>query len=291
MSDNTEKLQVVHKKETLVKETETPAAQKAVIVPETPAPESYALETIPPSKKALTPSIVSSPSIQSYNSHATSFAQPLKRHTSTSEEAQVLRTRCRQLGVSVFFQGQTMVRSLGITSAISGEGKTFLARLMADVMAEDNEIPVTLLECNWEHPTLRATYNLPSGPGLADWLRDDCSLDAIRHPVARNLTIIPAGNGIAHAAKLLRELQDRGSDAVLTRPDEVLIIDLPSTVTTAYGPFAAQLADALLLVVHMGVTPESLVKEACEHLSDVPVHGIILNQVKSRLPRWLRLML
>lgn len=287
MSDNTEKIKVVKKQDVLVKEMEGTVAQTSVIIPDTPTPESYTLEMITPSEKVVTSSIViSSPSVKP---PAKSLAQTSKRHT--SEEAQVLRTRCRQLGASVFFQSQVMVRSLGITSAISGEGKTFLARLIADVMAEDNETSVTLLECNWEHPTLRGDYNLPSGPGLADWLRGSCSLDAIRYHVTSNLTVIPVGDSMGHGAKLLRDLQQRGSDAVLTSPDEILIIDLPSTVTTAYGPLAAHLADSLILVVHMGVTPESFVKEACSHLSDLPVHGIVLNQITSRLPRWLRLIL
>jgi Mrp family chromosome partitioning ATPase len=206
-------------------------------------------------------------------------------------ERQVLRTRCRQLGVSLFFQEQAAVHSLGFTSAIPGEGKTFLARLTAEVMAEDNGISVTLLECNWENPTLSSIYNLAASPGLSEWLLGKCPLEAVRRPVTKNLTVIPAGDGALSVTKLLRELQQRGTHSVLASPDEVLILDLPATVTTAYGPLAAHLAEALILVVRMGVTPESFVTEACNYLKDLPVHGVILNQVVSRIPRWLRRML
>ncbi len=208
-----------------------------------------------------------------------------------TEEERALRTRCGQLGVSVFFQEQTSVHSLGFTSAIPGEGKTFLARLTAEVMAEDNEIPVTLLECNWEHPTLSSAYDLAAGPGLSEWLLGRCPLEAIRRPVTHNLTIIPAGDNTYNATALLRTLQQRGIQSVLTNPDEMLIVDLPATVTTAYGPFAAQLVDTLILVVRMGVTPESFVTEAHNYLKNLSVHGVILNQVVSHLPRWLRRIL
>jgi Mrp family chromosome partitioning ATPase len=214
---------------------------------------------------------------------------PSARHP--KELVQVLRTRCKQLSVSLFFQGETSVRSLGFTSAIAGEGKTFLARLTAEAMAEDGSAPVTLLECNWENPVLSAAYNLPPGPGLSEWLCGQCPLEAIRRQVARSLTVIPAGNSTYNATQLLRILQQRGVHSVLTSPNEVLIIDLPATVTTAYGPFAARLADALILVVRMGVTPESLVVEACHYLKESHVHGIIFNQVASRIPRWLRRIL
>src|SRR5437762_4190301 len=203
----------------------------------------------------------------------------------------VLRARCRQLGVSVFFQENTSVRSLGFTSAIPGEGKTFLAKLTAEVMAEENDVPVTLIECNWEHPTLSEAYNLTPGPGLSDLLLGRCPLGAVRRQVRKNLTVIPAGDDVSSAAKLLRELQQKGVYNLMSSPDEVLILDLPATTTTAYGPLAAHLADALILVVRMGVTPEPFVAEACNYLKYLPVQGIILIQVLSRIPSWLRRIL
>jgi Mrp family chromosome partitioning ATPase len=205
-----------------------------------------------------------------------------------TKEAQVLRTRCRQIGVSVFFRTHAPARSLGFTSAIQGEGKTFIARMTAEVMAEDNGIPVTLLECNWENPTLTSVYNLPPGPGLTEWLQGTCSLDAIRQPVTSNLTVIPAGGTGYNVTPLLRTLQQRGIESVLTKTDEVLLVDLPATVTTAYGPLAAHLVDTLILVVHMGVTPEAFVAEASNYLKDMHVEGVVLNQVVSNIPRWLR---
>jgi Mrp family chromosome partitioning ATPase len=207
------------------------------------------------------------------------------------EVVRVLRTRCKQLGVSLFFQENTTVRSLGFTSAIAGEGKTFLAQLTAEVMAEDSDLPVVLLECNWENPMLSSMYNLAPSPGLSDWLLGRCSLEAIRRQVASNLTVIPAGDSVYSATKLLHKLQQRGTDSVLTSPDEILIVDLPATVTTDYGPFAAQLVDELILVIRMGVTPEAFVTEACNYLKDVHVYGVIFNQVTSRIPRWLRRIL
>jgi Mrp family chromosome partitioning ATPase len=208
-----------------------------------------------------------------------------------ADQLQVLRTRCRQLGISLFFHEQTAIRSLGFTSAISGEGKTFLAKLTAEAMAEDNDVPVTLLECNWENPNLSAAYNLTPGPGLSDWLLGRCPLAAIRREVERNLTVIPAGDNSFSSTKLLRQLQQRGIRTLLANPDEVVILDLPALATTAYGPLASHLADALILIVRMGVTPESFVTEACKYLKDLPVQGIVLNQVVSRIPRWLRRML
>ncbi|GAC1353817.1 MAG: protein tyrosine kinase EpsB [Ktedonobacteraceae bacterium] len=188
----------------------------------------------------------------------------------------------------MFFQEHTSVRTLGFTSAIHGEGKSFLASLTAQVLAEDTKIPVTLLECNWENPSLNASFHLVPGPGLAEWLRGECALEEIRRPMSRNLTVIPAGNGKDDSIELLQELRQRGILHVLTKPEEVLIVDLPSAVAAYYGQLAARLVEALILIVRVGVTPGASVIEACSYLKDVHIHGVILNQMSSRVPRWLR---
>jgi Mrp family chromosome partitioning ATPase len=246
-------------------------------------PEIPVVKNFTPTRNALSPSVdVSEPTMLMTTLPSTRRPKDLE---------QALRTRCKQLGFSLFFHDHGSVRTLGFTSAIPGEGKTFMARLIAEVMAEDSGVPVTLLDCNWENPALSSAYNLVPNPGLADWLLGRCPLEAIRRQVTSNLTVIPAGDSSYNAAQLLRVLHQRGAGSVLTNPNELLVIDLPATVTTAYGPFAAQLADSLILVVRMGVTPESFVKEACTSLKDLHMHGIVFNQVTSRIPRWLRRIL
>lgn len=217
--------------------------------------------------------------------------QPDKADSAQSDpriaEAALLRMRCSQLGVSVFFHKQAPVRSLGFTSPIHGEGKSFLALLTAEVMAHENNVPVTLLECNWEHPCLAETFNL-SGFGLAEWLQGKCSREAMRQAVSRNLTIIPAGDGKQDAVNLLHQFREEGPLSVLAHPEEVLIIDLPSAATTSYGTLAAGLAESLVMIVRMGVTSHAMVSDACTCLKDLPVQGIILNNIESHVPGWLR---
>jgi hypothetical protein len=91
--------------------------------------------------------------------HSPSNHQTMKQ----KQECEALRQRCRQLTISLFLQQQKEpIRSLGITSAIPGEGKTFLSRLITEVLCKDFGIPVTLLECNWENPTTKTTKNWPA---------------------------------------------------------------------------------------------------------------------------------
>lgn len=205
--------------------------------------------------------------------------------------ARGLQERCRQLSLALFFDEHTPVRSLGFTSSLKGEGKTFLSTVTARTLANDSSDPVTLLECNWEHPTLHEYYGFPRTPGLAEWLREECSESDIRHQATSNLTVIPAGDGKQDAVKLLQQLRREGLMDMLAHPNELLVVDLPAIVTTAYGSLAANLVESLIIVVRAGGTPDTLVTETCTQLKDLPVRGVILNRVESHIPHWLRQIL
>jgi Mrp family chromosome partitioning ATPase len=183
------------------------------------------------------------------------------------------------------------VRSLGFTSSIKGEGKSFLAMVTAKVLANDSSNPVTLLECNWEHPSLHESFGYPLTPGLAEWLRGQCSETTIRHQVSRNLTFISAGDGKQDAVKLLQQIRQKGLLDLLAHSGDLLIVDLLPIMTTSYASLAASLVNALMVVVCAGVIPEGLLAEALKRMIDLPVEGIILNQVESRIPRWIRQIL
>lgn len=202
-----------------------------------------------------------------------------------------IQERCRQLCLNVFLDERSTIRSLGFTSAIGGEGKTFLAVASAIVLASDTTNPVTLIECNWEHPSLHEYFNIPATPGLAEWLWGECGEMDARYQVGSNLTVIPAGNGRRHAVQLLQLMRERGTLDMSARPRELLIVEMPPIITAAYGPLAARLVESLVMVVRARTTPDKLIAEANAQLKDMPVHGVVLNQIESRVPRWVRQML
>ncbi len=216
-------------------------------------------------------------------------AMPISKHEVI--HAQALRERFRQLGLAFFADRRVSIRSLGFTSTIEGEGKSFLSSLLAQVLADDGFARVTLLDCNWRHTNLHEHFDIPATPGLAEWLRGDCKPEAIRYSVNKNLTIIPAGNGHSDAISLLQEFKNKSFQHILTNPEELLIVDLPAVLSTGYGALAASLPEALLFVVRAGVTPAPMIEEAFGQLTDLPVKSVVLNQVESKIPRWIRQLL
>ena len=242
-------------------------------------------------QRALPPATRRRQEIQVAEQPARSLSKPAPASQADTANATALRDRCRQLCVSLFFREQAPIRCIGFTSAVAGEGKTFVARLTAGIAARDSGGPTILLECNWDHPSFHELFGIPTRPGLAEWLRGECSEMDIRYQVDQNLFVIPAGDARQDAVKLLRQLQRGGLRHLQTAQRDLLIVDLPPILTTGYGPLAASLVESLIVVVRAGVTPNYLVKDTCEQLAELPVEGLILNQTVSRIPRWIRQLL
>jgi Mrp family chromosome partitioning ATPase len=205
---------------------------------------------------------------------------------------QMIQERCRQLCFSLFFREHAPVRSVGFTSSIDGEGKSFLSLVTAQVLAHDTNEPVTLVDCNWEQPSLHEYFGVPATPGLAEFLRGSCNEDDIRYQVEDNLTIIPAGNGSQDSMKLLKLIQQVGLRNYFANKNSLFVVELPPILKAAgYGFLAARLVESVIIVVHAQITSDSMLAETYSLIKDLPVHGIILNQRESHIPHWIRQIL
>jgi Mrp family chromosome partitioning ATPase len=210
-----------------------------------------------------------------------------------AERMEALRDQCRQLCLQVFTEASG-VTSLGYAGPEGGEGVSLMATATATVLARDSDAAVTLVECNWEHPALHQAFGLSPKPGLAEWLRGESDLAAIRYAVgseSANLAVVPAGEGRVDAVRLLRRLRRDDLRRQLSRPGGLLIFDLPPVLAVSYGPLAAAVPDAVALVAQAGVTSAEQVAKARDRLCELNLVGVVLTAVESHTPRWLRSLL
>lgn len=198
----------------------------------------------------------------------------------------------RQVLLSLFVGGgASKLSTFGFTSVSPKEGKTFLAYLAASLLANDCARPITLLEINWEHPSLHKSFGVPATPGLAEYLRGECREDQIYFQVRDNLTIVPAGAGKYDAARLIERLRNDYVPDLLARSKSIVLFDLPPLVSCGYGMLAASLPEQVGIVVRAGKTPMPQVARAYEQLQAFTTSHLILNDISSRIPGWLRSLL
>jgi Mrp family chromosome partitioning ATPase len=176
---------------------------------------------------------------------------------------------------------------LGLTSAISGEGVTFITRALALVLAADVANRVCVVDLNWWSPS---DWPGPDVPGIADVLRDELPLDEALHPTGNSgLHIVPAGAAttaerpaLAGSVELSKALDE------LNEGFEHVLLDLPAIQASSEALTLADNCSSLALVVRQGVTPESDVKAALDEIDGVPLLGVILNRSSSKIPRIIR---
>jgi len=194
--------------------------------------------------------------------------------------------------------GSLVPSRLGFTSALSGEGVTFISHTVAAVIAHDFRNRVCVIDLNWGDKTRPTRRRSRAGrskveeqddsvPGLADALRRDVPIrEAIRETDDPRLTVVSAGVATEREGQVFARSDELALIIrVLERHNDHLIFDLPPVLSSSATPLLARQAEAVGLVVRYGVTTEAQVRSAFERLGAVPSAGVVLNRSTSKIPR------
>jgi Mrp family chromosome partitioning ATPase len=184
---------------------------------------------------------------------------------------------------------QGLPARLALTSALAGEGVTYVARSLAAVVAYDTEASVAVVDLNWRRPPRENEENGHT-LGLADAVEDGVPVQQVIVPTSNpRLSLVPAG-----ATPVARRPALAGSQTLAAALDELdglfdyLLLDLPPVLASSEAMNLAQLADAYVLVVQQGATAEAQVEAALEEMRGAEALGVILNRYHSNIPRRLR---
>lgn len=179
------------------------------------------------------------------------------------------------------------VPTIGVTSAVNGEGKSTVALGIAAALAADMDNPIVLVELNLTRPAIHKSLGIPPQPGLSEYLRGECPLPNALRQITENLFVLPAGDCRNDPARLIRMLTRANLLLRMDNSGAVLVLDLPPVLTASYGVLASSMADAIVLVVRAGQTPEKMVKDAVARLDESTLRGIVLNAARPSVPTWL----
>ena len=173
------------------------------------------------------------------------------------------------------------MRTIGVVSAASGEGKTLTAINLALSLAAEPNQSVVLVDLDLKHPSVAATLGLPAQAGLESYFSGAAALESLwcRYAEFERLVIAPtmaplpgssellAGAGAAELMRCLRAL----------RTDPLILIDLPPVLLSDDVLAIAQLLDGVVLVVTEEQTRREDIQRVFELLRSTPVIGTVLN--------------
>ena len=176
------------------------------------------------------------------------------------------------------------IRSLLVSSAVAGDGKSTVALHLAATAAAVGQ-RVLLVDADLRCPQLHAKLGLPNVRGLGDAISTDLSLnDAIqRSPNQDNLFVLTAGQIPPDPIKLLSSKKMQYLMEQFQAFFDLVIYDTPPLGGLADAHLIAAHTDATIMVVQIGKTDRSQVRRVLEELkiSGASVLGIVANGCKN----------
>jgi polysaccharide biosynthesis transport protein len=176
-----------------------------------------------------------------------------------------------------------------ITSAISGEGKSTLAKSLAVLLAKQGR-RVLLVEADMRRPRMRLDLESARQGGLSEilaskdeagaWLEGAITLDDVS-----NLVILPAGPVPPDPAELLDSARMRLLVEAWRVQFDLVLLDGPPVLPVTDAVTLAGMADTTIMVARCGLTPRSSLRRASllieEHMDRARIR-VVLNAVQPR---------
>ena len=196
-------------------------------------------------------------------------------NSSASEAFRMLRTSVK------FMRVNQRVRVIEVTSAVSDEGKTFVASNLAAALAESGE-RVVVVGCDLRRAGLDRLAGIEGGPGFTSVLLGEISLELalVEHPDVANLYVLRTGPLPPRPAELLGGSRAASVFKTLAETFDWVILDCSPVLPVTDALVAARCADAVLIVASQGSSSRRAFQRAVEMLRqiDAPLLTPVLNR-------------
>lgn len=173
------------------------------------------------------------------------------------------------------------LKSLVVTSALAGEGKSTVALGLAISAARLHQ-RVLLIDADLRRPGLHKQLQLPNDQGLSTLLTSDRALTqgAIQPASTYSdlpISVLTSGTVPGDSVKLLSSKRMRDLMAVFEQHYDLVILDAPPVLGIVDALIAASCCDGALLVGRMEMVHKAEITEAVNMLNRVNLVGVIAN--------------
>jgi Mrp family chromosome partitioning ATPase len=177
-------------------------------------------------------------------------------------------------------------RTLIVTGAGPGEGKTLTACNLALSIADDVNQSVILVDLDLQRPTLASYFGLDVKASIGDYLTERTGMEDIVYTPAgmERIVIMPNREPVPNSSELLASPRMRELLEWLKNqgPETITIFDMPPVLACddvlAFSPYA----DAILMVVAEGLTERDSLARTMEMIGDRNLLGVVLNRSREK---------
>ncbi len=170
-----------------------------------------------------------------------------------------------------------------VTSALPGEGKTFLSVNLAWILAQAKNQRVLLIDGDLRNPSAHRMLGASRTPGLAEFLRGRAEVSHIlqRGPLP-NLFFLPAGDFPPNSMELLTGPALKNLLGRFSTLFDWILIDSPPVLSVSDVQLLAPLVQGIILVVGAGCSTRESGIKARDMLAGSGLLGVVLNYVEEK---------
>jgi capsular exopolysaccharide synthesis family protein len=173
------------------------------------------------------------------------------------------------------------IKTIVVTSAFPGEGKTTAAVNLSAVTALSLGRRVLLIDCDLRQPKVHSALGLQPQSGLAEVLRSESIVDeAITKVDGASFDVLPVRGRPPNPSELLGSPEMRKLIEEVSERYDRVILDSPAALGLPDAKAISELCDGIVLVVRADVTSQQDVQSVLEILDRERVVGLLLNGAK-----------
>lgn len=195
-----------------------------------------------------------------------------------SEAYKLLRTK-----LQFSFAGENSCRVIGLSSALSGEGKSLTSINLAYTLSQLDK-KVILIDCDMRRPTLAEKLNIRKKPGLSSHLTGQCSLEELVQYCGipgdeQAFHVIAAGQNPPNPVELLSSEKMTEALKELRQRYDYVILDLPPVGEVTDAMAVAKTVDGMLLVVRQNYCNRIALADAVQQFDFIGTKmlGVVFN--------------
>ena len=195
-----------------------------------------------------------------------------------TEAYKLLRTK-----IQFSFTDDNECRVIGLSSALSGEGKSLTAVNFAYTLSQLGK-KVMLIDCDMRRPTLAEKLGINKKPGLSSYLTGQSHLvDLVQNCNLKGseeaFHVISAGQNPPNPVELLSSARMQNALNTMRKAYDYIILDLPPVGEVTDALAVANATDGMLLVVRQNYCDRLALSEAVRQFEfiDAKILGTVFN--------------
>jgi capsular exopolysaccharide synthesis family protein len=182
-----------------------------------------------------------------------------------------------------FAASQRPIKTILVTSAIPGEGKTTTSTNLAVMLANMGD-RVLLVDADLRRQSVHKLFGMESTTGLGSIVLGQAELFSTIKPVEGHpgLSVLTAGPAFPNPAEVLSSERAREVLAALRDKYDLIIIDSPPILPVSDPLILSEMSDGVIIVTKGGSTSRVVAWKACQSLATInaKIIGVVMNNVR-----------